>query len=419
MKQQLQQYIDASSNCVNLGRTLKAHAPELHEQVLRATSFVDYKKKVKFNERVFCVMNDITEPVIDMFGAPARFINLFKGYSLKEHTAEEYRIRQEREILDAQKPPRKTGRMSKQEAHVRRHMKVNPELYLPTAQVDIDYVECPHTRTRMLSITSAYVTKVLDMTVAEYDALYPGARKSSSRLKQSISRGVQAIDATTGKTKYQKGQEKARQTLSKIDPTTGMTGYKAKGAKTRAGHMANIDEHGRNGFQQQAHQRVTTLCDNGLTVEQNAHIRRLETLRTQEKSNTRASMASRKAFVPLLEFLENNDIRYCFDTNEYAVMSPDKQYYFYDLTVPSLKVAFEYQSNAYHAYPWMNDEEWRTWLPVRGNRRTPEEVHEYDVKKARVLFEERGYVTFHVWENTVENDVTEALCLLKTLYTKS
>jgi len=77
--------IDTNGNCVNLGRNIKAHDSELCNWVMNSTIFLDSQPSVSFNERVFCILNNIQQPQLTAFGEPAKFINLFRGYSLKIH----------------------------------------------------------------------------------------------------------------------------------------------------------------------------------------------------------------------------------------------------------------------------------------------------------------------------------------------
>jgi len=208
--------------------------------------------------------------------------------------------------------------------------------------------------------------------------------------------------------------------LSDIDPITGKSGYKKKGEKTRATHMSRVDNLGRSGFRRQADARLNTLLPNGLTVEQNAHKKRNEAL--VKKGITRsvgASKVSKKKLASLLSYLNENHIKYYFDQSEYGIMDPDtNSYYYYDLTIPDFKIAIEYQSSAWHANPSWEGDKWNNWRPPKGKTRRPEEVLQYDYKKAKVLHKHRGIVTYYVWEDSVIDDVERLLCLVKTQSTK-
>ena len=295
----------------------------------------------------------------------------------------------------------------------------NKHLYADGLIEGVDYVVCPHTKARLSMIKTNYITKVLEMTVEEYDALYPNTKKIADARIKNIKEGLQVLDEETGLTKHQLGIDKANITLKQVDET-GVSGYKKLGRKTKATHMAKIDEHGRNGYQKQAYERVTTLTDNGLTVEENAHIKRKETILARNTGSTGgASMEATAALKPLLQFLDVNSIPYYYDNAEYVITDEDTGgCYYFDLTIPKFELAIEYQSSSWHANPTWDDCKWNNWGVPMGNKRTPEEVLEYDYNKARALFKFRGYVTYYVWADSVKNDVQELLCLLKTLNMK-
>ena len=70
-----------------------------------------------------------------------------------------------------------------------------------------------------------------------------------------ISAGLKQIDAETGLTKYEISTEKTKSILSQVD-ANGLSGYARKGQATRATHMANVDEFGRNGYSQLASKAI-------------------------------------------------------------------------------------------------------------------------------------------------------------------
>lgn len=297
----------------------------------------------------------------------------------------------------------------------RRNKRRNAQLYQNNKVEGIDYVLCPVSNERMSMIKTSYIERVLSMSVEEYDRLYPGTRGVSQARKNNIKKGLQEINPVTGKTKYQISQEKAKAILSEVDET-GLTGYQRKGQKTRATHMNNVDEFGRNGYRRQVDYRLNTILENGLTIEQNAHIKQRETLIENNKSGTGgASKLSKKVLYPILELLELHNVSYYFDNNEYGIKDTNTgNYYFWDLTIPDFKIAIEYQSSAWHADPTLSEDKWNNWSPPRGKQKSAKEVLEYDYNKARSLFNHRGYVTYYVWQKTQDKDVKELLCLLKT-----
>jgi len=301
----------------------------------------------------------------------------------------------------------------------KRNKKRNRHLYNNSLQKGIDYIVCPVSNERLSMIKSSYIEKILQMTVEDYDRLYPGVRGISHSRRENIKQGLHKIDDKSGKSKYQIGQEKARQTLSELDEN-GISGYKKKGQKTRFTHLSNIDKFGRNGYERQVEYRLKTLLPNGLTMEQNAHLKQKETLIKNNKSGSGgASKASKLALKPITDYLDNKKINYYFDESEYGVRcSETGNYYFWDLTIPTFKIAIEYQSNAWHANPALNEDHWKMWKPPKGRYRSPEEVLLYDYNKARCLFRERQMITYYIWEDTANYDAEEILCLLKTLNMK-
>ena len=407
----LNQLVNQSGNCVNLGRTLLAKHPELYTQILNETQFLNNKPKLKFNERVYCILNNINSPVIDQFGEPARFVNLFIGYSLKEHTFNDFVKKSA--IVKKVKPTKRT----KLEGYLVKNKRKFKDLYLPEKVKDIDYVECPVTNCRMKSLTRKHIEQNLNMSLNEFDSLYPGARKSSTSSKLNISSGLKTIDIETGLTAKQIAVEKSKKKLSEVDEN-GISGYKKKGQKTRATHLDKVDEFGRNGYQRQANYRTSTVLENGLTIEQNAHLKQRDTIVNGTNSFSKASKASKKIFEPIITFLDEVQIPYHFDDKEYCIAGDENKFYFFDLTVSQFKLAIEYQSNAYHADPRLDETAWNAWKPPRGKIKSADEVLQYDYDKARTLFKKRNYVTYFIWENTKKQDVQDILCLLKTMTMK-
>lgn len=153
---------------------------------------------------------------------------------------------------------------------IKRNKKRNAHLYNEALVEGIDYIVCPVSNERLSVIKSSYIERVLEMSVDDYDTLYPGVRGVSQARKNNIKKGLHEIDPASGKTKYQISQEKARKVLSKKDKN-GVTGYKKKGQKTRATHLKNIDETGSNGYSQLAKKAIIkgnlTKAKKGLIVD--------------------------------------------------------------------------------------------------------------------------------------------------------
>jgi hypothetical protein len=155
-------------------------------------------------------------------------------------------------------------------------------------------------------------------------------------------------------------------------------------------------------------------------VEQNAHIKQKAVCAKNHKAgNNGASKVSKVVMAPILKLLEQYKIKYYFGASEYGVFdSVTKQHYFFDLVMPDLQIAVEYQSNAWHADPTLSEADWSSWAPVKGKKKSAQSVLEYDYNKARVLYEERGYTTYYIWESSKQQDVEDILCLVQTKITK-
>jgi hypothetical protein len=156
------------------------------------------------------------------------------------------------------------------EQFIKRNRYRNNHLYNNELKENKDYIVCPVSKERLSMIKKSYIERVLEMSIEDYDRLYPGVRGVSDARKQNIKKGLHQIDLTTGKTKYQLSQEKAKETLSRIDKS-GISGYKKKGLKTRNTHMNNLDEFGRNGYSQLASKAIIkgnlTKAEKGLILD--------------------------------------------------------------------------------------------------------------------------------------------------------
>jgi hypothetical protein len=308
--------------------------------------------------------------------------------------------------------------MTKLEEFIKRNRRVNKSLYLDTAIEGVDYVICPVTNARMRLIKSTYITKILGMTVEDYLTKYPNLQRVCSARIESVKAALRSIDPETGLTKHQLSCVKSKQSSSRIG-NDGLTRYQRSARRTRETHLKTIDELGRNGYQLQAHKRKTTILENGLTVEQNAHIKqKLKCIQTEKRVNKGASKISKVRLGPILEFISRHQIKRYFDMNEFGLRDRDAgKFYFFDLVLPTFGVAVEYNSNAFHADPRLDDTKWEQWKPAKGVGAAGDRLA-YDYNKARALYKRWGYITFFVWENTYEQDVQDILCLLETMNTK-
>ena len=136
---------------------------------------------------------------------------------------------------------------NKLEQFVKRNKRRNKHLYDIGLIAGYDYVICPVSNERLSMIKSSYIEKILLMTVADYDLIYPHVQKICRKRVDNIKDGLQQIDITSGLTKYQLSQFKSREVLQTVGDD-GLSGYARKGKKTRQTHMDNVDEYGRNGY---------------------------------------------------------------------------------------------------------------------------------------------------------------------------
>lgn len=61
-KDYIKQLMSNSSTKWNIQRFLKKHKPEFWNKIIESTSFLD--ESAKTNERLYCILNDISEPVL-------------------------------------------------------------------------------------------------------------------------------------------------------------------------------------------------------------------------------------------------------------------------------------------------------------------------------------------------------------------
>lgn len=416
--EQLEQLISISGNCVNLGRTIKAQYPTLYDWILAQTMFLNHTSHVSMNERMYCIINHIKQPVMNAWSQPAKFINLFQGYSLKVVTkcrSDNKKIKTKR--IDKCKP----DKLSKLEQFKARNRKRNSHLYHAHMKQDVDYVVCPISQERMSMIRDDYIKNILGLEPRYYWGMHAHLPKCSLARKRNIKRGLSVIDPNTGLTKHAISIMHAQVTKT-MPNQNGETIYQKIGQKTRAAHMANVDSNGMNGYQRLAHHRLTTIMPDGRRLEDHAHEKRAQVIAQQgviNKKNYGASKLSKKHLDPVLCWLKEQQIPYYFDHNEFVVRDNTLgRNYFYDLVVPSLGVVVEYQSLRYHAWPLMTNAEWISYKQPFSNY-SADELTCYERRKAKVIYHKYGYLMWYVWQPTVNTDVADIICYLKTLIMKS
>ena len=410
----LENIILYSDTAVINTRLFKTKYKNLYDEVLKLTS--NFREDCKFNERLYCVVNKIPQQ-------DYRFVNFNKGYNTsRKYISEADKVKFNNELeTEYLRLANRTGSNDvdhgKQLYNHKKHCEeFYKDLYDDDKVEDVDFKYEPVLGIRTKMITSSYVTNILKMDVDHYDSLYPNKRGRCSSNVEKIKQ-IQNTVGSDGLTPRQKTNLKRDEKLKTPDEN-GVTGYQKNGRKTRDTHMRNIDADGRNGYQQQAHKRVTHICENGLTVQQNADIKRDKKIIENQNSFTRASSLSKKALKPILEYFEDNNLKFNFDNHEYAIFCPDSnKSFFFDLVCSELKIAIEYQSLVYHSDPKMNDDEWNAWTKLRTNE-TSTEAHNEDIKKARSLYKNRGYITFWVWQRSEKEDVNLILEYIKSLREK-
>jgi hypothetical protein len=416
--EQLEQLISISGNCVNLGRTIKAKYPALYDWVLSQTTFLNHKQRVSVNERIYCIIHKIHQQVINAWGEPAKFINLFSGYSLKVIL----KLKSDNKKIKTKRPDKaKLDKLSKLDQFKERNRKRNSHLYYAHMEQDVDYVVCPISHERMSMIRDDYIKNILGLDPETYWSMHPHLPKCSLARRNNIKQGLSAIDPETGLTKHAKSINNAK--ITKITPDqNGETIYQKIGQKTRAAHMANVDSDGQNGYQRLAKYRVTTIMPDGRRLEDHAHEKRSQSIAHQgfiNKKRYGASKLSKKHLAPVLCWLNEHNISYYFDNNEFVVRDQEwGRNYLYDLVVPSLGLVVEYQSLRYHAWPLLSNAEWLSYRQPFSNL-SADKLTCYERQKAKVIYHKYGYLMWYVWEPTATTDVSDIICYLKTLIMKS
>lgn len=149
---------------------------------------------------------------------------------------------------------------------VKRNRYRNKHLYEDDVVEGFDYIVCPVSGERLSMIKSSYIERVLELTVDEYDKLYPNVRGVCERRIKNIKKGLQKIDDDTGLTKHELSVVKSRETLTEVG-IDGVTGDERRAIKTRESNTNNIDERGMNGYHRTAEKarpkQIETLSKQG------------------------------------------------------------------------------------------------------------------------------------------------------------
>lgn len=380
---------------VKFDKTVKRYKPNLYYLVLQKTKFLD--DKVSLQERVYCILNNIT------IRPDGKFYDLDKGYSTEEDDKLNYIISLANKVGSNDI---KHGR--KINEFLKRNIKNNYE-----GIEGYDYVVCPVLNVKMNMIKSNYIENYLLMTVEDFEKKYPNTKRTCDKRIENIKNGIHEIDQETGKTKHQLAMKKAVITKN-IVGEDGKTINDKIGEKTRATHMKNVDEHGRNGYAQAAQARNDTILPNGMSVQQNSLLKAKETMIRLNKSfSNGASERSKLEFKHIIQLLDDYSIKYYFGDkskgqNEYVV-TYNSSTFKYDLVIPKMKLNLEYQGKGWHPYPQMSEEKWNNWIIAKSDKNdyfmNANEKKDYDWNKARVLYKSRGFRTWFIYQDYEKDDI--------------
>jgi hypothetical protein len=112
----------------------------------------------------------------------------------------------------------------------------------------------------------------------------------------------------------------------------------------------------------------------------------------------KASIESLKIFLPLKKWLELKgiyDIKFGVDNNHEYYLYDGKKTYWYDFTIPSLKVMIEYHGEVFHPNPFfLSEKEWIFWTSAFGD--SADTIAEKDILK-RNLAKNTGFKLLEIW----------------------
>lgn len=127
----------------------------------------------------------------------------------------------------------------------------------------------------------------------------------------------------------------------------------------------------------------------------------------------RGSKESELAFTPIIDWLKFNNIDYNFGPHncEYIIVA-DKKAWFFDLTIPSLKIVIEYHGYRFHPNPeLLSEDEWNNWKnPFNGE--SAEIQYQRDCRKQQIA-EQHGFTYYTVFSTEHYTRVPEILDLVK------
>jgi very-short-patch-repair endonuclease len=120
-----------------------------------------------------------------------------------------------------------------------------------------------------------------------------------------------------------------------------------------------------------------------------------------KQKREQASKASVEVFKESMEFLSKKGIQYNIGTgdNKEFIIQNDIKKYFYDFTIPSLNLIFEYQGEHVHPNP---NKDLSNWRQVFTNETAEEVQDKYNIKLQAAIDE--GFEVVEIWSSNFYKD---------------
>jgi hypothetical protein len=150
--------------------------------------------------------------------------------------------------------------------------------------------------------------------------------------------------------------------------------------------------------------RITITCPSHGDYVQQAHAH-IAGQKCPKCASFGASKESKEVLKPLLDLLDELELKYYFDDNEYFVFQDAEDYkvvnsrrFAYDLVIPELNLCVEYNGSAWHPdWEVLTEGEWDKWtLGFKAGGDTAPERIKYDHYKAKYLYDKKGFVTWFI-----------------------
>ena len=128
-------------------------------------------------------------------------------------------------------------------------------------------------------------------------------------------------------------------------------------------------------------------------------------------SNTYTSKESlilfKKIYKKIRKYLQRNEIYWGISgSKEYFLYNKDlKKVFFYDFTIPSLKIIIEYHGKRYHPNPKWDQEKWNKWNFMGLNAK---EKRDMDIYKNKVA-EDYGFEVIEIFSDEVNESIIELI----------